>query len=63
MTQARHSYTVHVRVVAKGPDVPWGDVAIAVEQVLLDAAPVGPGPLRPRFEIVEAEVDTAEDLR
>lgn len=56
------SYTMHLRVRVVGPDLPWSDVAIAVEQALLDSTPVA-GALRQQFEVVEAEVDTAEDLQ
>jgi hypothetical protein len=61
MTHSGVSYTIHLRVRVGAPDLPWGDVALAVEQALLDSTPVA-GTLRHRFEVVEAEADTAEDL-
>lgn len=58
MTDTR--YTVHVKVVVQGPLIDWGAVAVAVEEELLTSQIIA-GPRRERFEVIAAEVDTADD--
>lgn len=54
------TYTVHLRVVAQGPEKPWDDVAHAIKGELERCWPtVGRDTA---FEIVAVEIDTAEAI-